>query len=182
MRYALGSTTGIRQSATHSTLANYVDAMGLKEVRRRQVFSVIRNPFTRFLSAWNYLRNQTPSHPYYWADAGERCAIMRYDTPVEFILDMQPYMAQFPHFAPQHCWLRKPEKVVEKMPVSLLCFEDLAKAWAKFSAPYGLDPLPHLNQSKRQEPHRGVPSILSITCRQIYAEDYRLWDRFKERK
>ena len=125
----------------HLTVREVIDAVGEQAFYQAFVFTVVRNPWSKVVSHYNYRsrRNKVMlDHPISFRDwihccYGENKDDRYYDTPIKF--------------APQCDWLRDYNEQIPE--IHILKQESLERDFRKVAEVIGVNPvLPHLNRTK----------------------------------
>jgi hypothetical protein len=132
---------------------------------------VIRHPFDRFVSAYDYLTNQTPDDPYWLEDKQERDAIC--DTSIE-------ELARWPtdklhhseHFVPQMAFLSGLSGHIEVTDV--VRFEELEAGWAEFASEMRLPTVLPRENASDPEKRSVLDDSTKDVLREVYAMDFEL--------
>ena len=150
----------------HGTQEEWMDALG-DRYSEFSVFTVVREPISRFWSAWWYLRTQQPGHQFYISDAAERMVLAQYNKPLEFVTKLGHRFSDFLHFAPQSLWLCSDVDYV-------LRFESLDADFAAMCRKEGWHniPLPHVNKTKRKGRMLRTEEM-DNAIKEAYRDDYR---------
>lgn len=132
-----------------------------KQSRHYQKFAFVRNPWDRFVSAYNYLLKGGEPNIKDHRDSVEFIRGMGFDN---FVENCQPAVQRQTHFKPQYTWL-------DTSHISLGRFENLNNDFdnicEKLRIP-GKD-LPHINKT----PHRHYTEYYNDKTRRIIAELYK---------
>jgi len=127
----------------HYTAAWYTQRYGA-DYDDGYVFTCVRHPYPRFVSAYSYLTQQTPEHKNWFSDAWEREYLLKYPTLEALVLQGGPDVLRIRLFWPQVTWFDH-AKPMDKV----LAFETLHATWPEFSVQHGFaSSLPQLNASK----------------------------------
>lgn len=157
------------ERGTHMTLAEWRN-FHCADTKRLQYITVVRDPVTRFQSAWAYLRTQGMGHAHFWHDLPSRAIVMAYKTPEAF-LSQYSDITTLPHFARQVDYLVDEQGNVSQ-DVYVMRYTHLQDDWRIVADTYGLKrDLPTMNAS------RGKPNVSSETFEtlmRIYHDDYAL--------
>ena len=147
-------------TATHLPLREWRKMPNFAEYR---TITVVRHPCDRFVSAWCYLAQQTPSHRFWDADEHERSQAMQFDDVNEAAMNAHGATA-LPHFRPMKYYGAQDCDVI-------LRYEDLA---------YTMPNLPKRNVSKRGNWRDELSREAARMIEDAYSEDYRLFGYNKE--
>lgn len=166
------ATTGVKRTPGHKPVKFYEKWMPTgKRLEDLDTFAIVRHPETRFISAFNYLK-QGGGNPTdkMWAEKW----LSRYDTATDLAMDFknQPKIQTGLHFLPQsHFILSANDKVGVK---TLLRFETLDTQWPEFAAPRNLSmTLPHTKRSNSTS--MGLSSKARGAIRRIYHSDFSIF-------
>ena len=134
-----------------------------------KVFSIIRNPYERFLSEFNYRRFP-----------GKRFRILKYKLGIKPNFETFCYLAKnkpfkrlfrdfYDHLQPQSQFLRDSVK-----PIKIIRFENMNSELKNFFSENNLkfESLPHLNKSEQVELGHDRNRLLVKTVNDLYAEDF----------
>ena len=132
-------------------------------------FAVVRHPFDRFVSAFSYLKQQTPAHRFWEDDRQRRKALEPFDN-INAAVNGAADFVHMLHFRPQRSWLGN------WLPDFILHFERLAEDWRALQTLFpSFASLAKLNASQ----HADYRTLLTPQSRQQlgrwYAEDLRLF-------
>ncbi|MGB1249376.1 MAG: sulfotransferase family protein [Candidatus Promineifilaceae bacterium] len=134
-------------------------------------FTFVRNPWSRLLSAFHYLRGNSPivgDDERVWAKEN----IGHFSDFNEFVINWvtPENICQFEHFKPQHRYLASPDGQIQVDFIGR--FETLARDFNYVSERLGIDTsLSHQNKAKRKK--RDYRQYYSNTAREIVAEVYK---------
>ena len=169
---------GIPTNITHWRAVDWRVYMGADRFDRAFKFAIVRDPFERLLSAWNYMQSQTPDHRWWFGDEQERDFILSLGNTFEEFVENAPenlpwMVCTAPHFCSQAEFL-----TVKDNPVTdyLLPFSRLDEAWDKFLVEIGAEPrkLPHSNQTTGKRELVTVKESVNLKIRELYASDFEL--------
>ena len=141
------------------------------------IFVFVRNPFDRFVSAYEYLvRGGRNKFDKAWADK----FLAPYDSFKEFILalkedDVQAEVLSWMHFKPQYIFVCDKEG---RVVVDEICkYERLIEDFERVSRRLGLDAeLTHENPSVRGDYRDYYDAQAIAVIRDVYAKDFELFD------
>jgi hypothetical protein len=153
----------------HADCNHYAETYG-ERWRMGFKFTIVRHPFDRAVSAFSYLKQQTPSHRFWVEDMGRRKIMEPYRDVNEFIAAGNHIARQVLHFWPQYTWL------TDWLPDLILHFERLDEEWRMLWSlfPY-FGHLGKINTSRHKDYREVLTAKSQETLRQWYAEDLRLF-------
>jgi hypothetical protein len=176
----IGRPDGFDQRITHWTAQQWREAMGSERYDAAFSFAVVRDPRDRLLSAYSYLRQQTPENvarpEYYEYDAIERKFLSQYESFEEFVLKMPRTISkapQFQHFLTQASLLASQEGAC--LVSKLFRYEELTDAIRQLSECVGGSlELPQFNRSTHEHWRALFTEGMDIRVREIYWPDFAL--------
>lgn len=159
--------TGVARTPGHKTLRYYEKWLG--NPKDLDTFAIVRNPYTRYLSAFNYLKrgggNLLDER---WAT---RIGLRNYD-PNTFAVKMlsSPRVLRWMHFRPQVEFVRASDGSIGVQ--DILHFETLNKEWEDFANENRLvSELPNEKVFGKSDPFSLSP-IARAHVRTVYEEDF----------
>jgi hypothetical protein len=155
----------------HRTVAKYKEILGPIAYRRSFSFAFVRNPYSRLVSAYTFLKGGG-FHARNAAWAAENLA--SYESFADFVTEwLTPEtMAEIPHFRPQVYFVCDGG---EQPAVDFIGrFENLERDFAHVARTLGVDVvLPHANATGRARPYKDfyTPEVQEKVAR-LYARDF----------
>jgi hypothetical protein len=148
----------------HDVAEDYLRQYGARYLHGFK-FVVVRHPCDRLVSAYSYLMQQTPEHPYWQADTAQRAYLARFADLNEALLAGEELLSLI-LFVPQTNWLTRTVDCI-------LRFEQLTTDWEWLRSRFGFDVLPHHNISVHTDWTQVLSPAALAVVRLLYAADFR---------
>lgn len=140
-------------------------------------FTFVRNPYDRFLSAYMYYYQMTPTHMFWHLEADRLVAqaIKRYTKFQHFVIDFHEFeWRNRIHFLPQYEWLYDGEICLVDY---IARFENYKTEWHNICkmCDIGYTPLPKLNTSNHADWSTYYTPYLKNIVYEIFEKDFELF-------
>lgn len=161
-------------SLGHVPLNNYIKKYGEEKVNRLFKFTIVRNPYDRLASAYNYLKQGGRKKK---NDIEYQNFIVKFKNFEDFVLNgfnTNEYL-KIEHLLPQVYWLKNTDGQIRmdyigRFETLETDFKKIIKLLGKNSEGYSL---PFKNKSKNNQVQEFTPEMLQIV-NGIYAEDFEM--------
>lgn len=149
----------------HWTPQEYVQQYGKRFVCGYKL-AIVRHPCARFVSAYNYLVQQTPAHKFWHDDTAQRAFLSQYQSIEQVAACGNKRLLDYLLFIPQVRWLQHCQ--VDR----IIRFEQLAAEWPHMQSQFGFAALPHINASNHAPWQQTLSAAAAAQLKDWYSNDF----------